>query len=92
MTKDRIRGYCPRCGHDQLFEKNHIHHGVHLFLTVITLGLWLVSWVSIAFYHKLRPWRCQQCGWYKPLPRPRAREREREGSAESHEVRDGQKV
>lgn len=69
MTKDRIRGYCPRCGHDQLFEKGHVHHGVHLFLTVITLGIWLVSWASIYFYHQLRPWRCQQCGWNKPLPR-----------------------
>lgn len=74
MTKDRIRGYCPRCGHDQIFEKSHIHHGVHLFLAVITLGIWLVSWASIYFYHQLRPWRCQQCGWNKPLPRsPRER-------------------
>lgn len=69
MTKDRIRGYCPRCGHDQLFEKDHIHHGIHFFLTIITFGLWLVSWASIALYHRLRPWRCPQCGWYKPLPR-----------------------
>ena len=92
MTKDRIRGYCPRCGHDQLFEKNHIHHGVHLFLTVITFGLWLVSWASITFYHKLRPWRCQQCGWYKPLPQPPARGRDQERPAVTHEVRSGQKA
>jgi hypothetical protein len=54
-----------------LFEKNQIHHGVHLFLTVVTGGLWLVSWLSIFFCHQLRPWRCQQCGRYGPLPRSR---------------------
>ena len=73
MNKGRIRGFCPRCGHDQLFSKNKIHHGVHLFLTILTLGLWLVSWVAISIGHQIRPWRCQQCGWYKPLLKPRER-------------------
>jgi hypothetical protein len=45
---------------------------VHLFLTIITLGLWLVSWMAIYIGNQLRPWRCQQCGWYKPMARPRA--------------------
>jgi len=67
MRSDRIRGYCPHCGHHQLFEKSEIHHGVHLFLSIITVGLWLVSWISIVIGHKLRPWRCQQCGWRTPL-------------------------
>jgi hypothetical protein len=67
MRSDRIRGYCPHCGHHQLFEKSEIHHGVHLFLSIITVGLWLVSWISIVIGHKLRPWRCLQCGWHTPL-------------------------
>jgi hypothetical protein len=46
-----------------------IHHGLHLFLSIITFGLWLVSWVSISIIHQLRPWRCPQCGWHKPLTR-----------------------
>ncbi|MEI9894708.1 MAG: hypothetical protein WDN28_12665 [Chthoniobacter sp.] len=40
---------------------------MHLFLTVITCGLWLVSWASIFLGHQLRPWRCPQCGGHKPL-------------------------
>jgi len=44
---------------------------VHLFLTIVTGGLWLVSWASIFLGHQLRPWRCQQCGWHKPLLRAR---------------------
>jgi len=81
MTKDRIRGYCPRCRHDQIFAKYKINHGVHLFLTIITLGLWLVSWVAITLGNLLRPWRCQQCGWYKPLVRPHAAPEEKSGDA-----------
>jgi hypothetical protein len=46
-----------------LFEKTEIHHGLHLILSIITVGLWLVSWISIAIVHKLRPWRCLHCGW-----------------------------
>jgi predicted RNA-binding Zn-ribbon protein involved in translation (DUF1610 family) len=71
MTKDRIRGYCPRCGHDQLFARQQIRHGVHLFLTIVTFGLWLVSWTAIFVGHQLRPYRCQQCGWHKPIFRSR---------------------
>ena len=70
MTRERIRGFCPRCGHDQLFTRHKTHHGVHLFLTIVTLGLWLVSWVSIFIGNQIRPWRCQQCGWYKPIIKP----------------------
>jgi hypothetical protein len=46
-----------------LFEKTEINHGLHLFLSIITVGLWLVSWISLAIVHRLRPWRCLHCGW-----------------------------
>lgn len=67
--KDRIRGYCPQCGHEQLFEKTQVRHGVHLFLTIVTCGLWLVSWVSAYVIRQLRPWQCQHCGHYASLGR-----------------------
>jgi len=50
-----------------LFEKSEIHHGVHFFLSIVTVGIWLVSWISIYIGHRLRPWRCRQCGWRTPL-------------------------
>ncbi len=31
MSSERIRRFCPRCGHPQLFEKTEVHHGLHLF-------------------------------------------------------------
>jgi hypothetical protein len=67
MTRDRIRGYCPRCSHSQLFNRSEIHHGIHLFVTILTCGLWLVSWIAVIVGHRIRPWRCQQCGWAKPI-------------------------
>jgi hypothetical protein len=66
MTNERVRGFCPRCRHQQIFEKSRLHHGVHFLLSVLTCGLWLVSWVSIYIGHRFRPWRCVQCGWPKP--------------------------
>lgn len=67
MTRDRVRGYCPRCRHQQLFDRTELHHGLHFFLSIITFGLWLVSWASIYIGHRFRPWRCQQCGWHRPM-------------------------
>jgi len=67
MTPDRTRGFCPRCRHQQIFERTRIHHGVHLALTVLTCGLWSVSWISSYIGYRLRPWRCQQCHWHKPI-------------------------
>ena len=67
MRRNRIRGHCSRCGHSQLFERTQIHHGIHLLLSVLTLGLWVVSWMAIAVGHHFRPWRCLQCGCHKPI-------------------------
>ena len=67
MKRDRIRGFCPRCRHQQIFQRVHIQHGLHLFLSVVTLGLWLVSWLSIYIGCRVRPWRCVQCNWHRPI-------------------------
>ncbi len=66
MKKDKIRAYCLRCRHQQTFVRSQMHHGVHLFFSVITLGLWAVSWLSIYLGHFFRPWRCEHCRWHKP--------------------------
>jgi len=65
-TKDKTRAYCRRCRHVQIFVRARMHHGVHLFFSILTLGLWAVSWFSIYLGHRYRPWRCEHCGWHKP--------------------------
>jgi len=65
-TKDKTRAYCIRCRHVQIFVRAQMHHGVHLIFSILTLGLWAVSWFSIYLGQRFRPWRCEHCGWHKP--------------------------
>lgn len=56
---------------------------LHLVLTICTGGLWLVSWVAVCIGQVMRPWRCEHCGWHKPLFRnPTARFRHVEISSD----------
>jgi len=66
MKKDTMRAYCRRCRHQQIFVRAQMHHGVHLFFSILTLGLWAVSWLAIYLGKIFRPWRCEHCGWHKP--------------------------
>lgn len=72
MRKDKVRGHCPRCRHQQIFIRAEINHWLHFALAILTAGLWLVSWVALCIGKVLRPWRCEHCGWHKPefLTRP----------------------
>ena len=46
------------------------HHGWHLVVAVLTIGLWLVSWISVCIGAWFRPWRCKVCGWHEPQLKP----------------------
>ena len=62
----RVRAFCSRCHHVQLFKREKPNHALHLFLSVITAGMWLISWLSVAIMANYQPWQCQRCGWYLP--------------------------
>ena len=62
----KIRAYCSRCRHKQSFELTHTNHMLHLALSILSLGLWTISWVSLAIGIRKNPWRCKHCGWNKP--------------------------
>jgi hypothetical protein len=62
-----IRAYCSQCRHEHTFVRARHHHGIHFFLSVITCGIWLVAWVAICIGQVMRPWRCEHCGWHKPV-------------------------
>jgi phage FluMu protein Com len=61
MNTDRLRAFCPRCQHVQLFKRMPAEHRWHLLITVLTVGLWLVSWLSAVIVCHLQPWRCPRC-------------------------------
>jgi hypothetical protein len=39
-------------------------------LSVLTAGLWIISWIALCIGKVMRPWRCEHCGWHKPEFRP----------------------
>ena len=66
MTKQQIRAHCRQCKHEQLFERIRVNHPLHALLTIVTLGFWGISWISLMIGAWFRPWRCHHCGWHDP--------------------------
>lgn len=56
------RYHCRGCDEPRLFVKEPVNHPLHLALSVITLGLWAVSWLSLCIGRRFQPWRCCECG------------------------------
>lgn len=53
--------YCPAC-HSSHLRRVRVRHGLHLLLSVLTLGLWLVSWLALCIRARAQPWECPACG------------------------------
>lgn len=60
MGSIQSRRYCPNCGCDVLALSNSVNHVLHLILSVLTGGLWLLVWVLMAA--RVKDWRCSRCG------------------------------
>ena len=58
---DTKRGLCDCTGHRQFvrFESKGCNHILHLFLALITAGIWTPIWILCAIS---RDWRCGTCG------------------------------
>ena len=64
--------FCKECGKDTLQRKNSksMSWGMHIILTIITLGGWGVVWLVIFIWHSLdktliaatTKWLCSECG------------------------------
>jgi len=64
--------FCKKCNKETLQRKNSKQMSwlMHLFLTVITLGVWLAIWVVLLIFHALNKtataavssWVCSVCG------------------------------
>ena len=53
---------CKTCGKRTLHTKGSINHILHLLLSIITGGLWIIVWVIIAIFFSDDTWRCTICG------------------------------
>jgi hypothetical protein len=66
MTEDRIWAHCPRCKHTQRFVRAEKNHLFHAGMTVLTLGLWGLSWIALSVGRWIWPWRCKHCSCSTP--------------------------
>ncbi|MCR9096300.1 MAG: hypothetical protein NXI30_18900 [bacterium] len=57
---DETGGYCGYCEKRVMVRRAGTNHILHLILTVLTAGLWLVIWAGSAI--KAGGWRCPTCG------------------------------
>jgi len=60
MAVQQTSKRCRHCGKDILATRPGTNHILHLLLTVVTGGLWLIIWILSAI--KVGGWRCTACG------------------------------
>src|SRR5262245_3743558 len=60
MTDQRRNGFCTHCQKRVEVFRPGTNHPLHLLLTLVTLGLWLIPWILHSV--KIGGWRCSQCG------------------------------
>lgn len=60
MADERRGGYCNNCKADRVVFRPGTSHILHLLLTLVTMGLWLIVWFGSAV--KFGGWRCSVCG------------------------------
>jgi DNA-directed RNA polymerase subunit RPC12/RpoP len=63
--RDQVNGYCPRCNLRRLAERPSVTnrlHAVHLVLSVLTLGFWLLAYAGHLVYRQTARYRCSVCG------------------------------
>jgi hypothetical protein len=53
--------YCPNCSAQVLATAPATNHLLHLVLSVLTAGFWLVIWLLVPLLWS-KPYRCTRCG------------------------------
>ena len=60
MAEEKRSGHCKDCGERRVVFRRGTNHVLHLILSLVTMGLWLIIWFGAAV--KFGGWRCDQCG------------------------------
>ena len=53
-------GFCKQCGEQRKVSRKSANHILHLILSVLTAGFWLIVWFLVAI--QFGGWRCDTCG------------------------------
>ena len=54
------QGFCKHCNKYVETKRKGTSHVLHLILTIISLGTWLIIWLLC--FIKIGGWRCTACG------------------------------
>jgi hypothetical protein len=60
MAEEKRSGFCKGCDKQVVVFRKGTNHILHLLLSLVTMGLWLIIWFGSAV--KFGGWRCTQCG------------------------------
>ena len=60
MSIQQTQGFCKTCNENVLATRQGRNHILHLLLSLVTGGLWLIVWIMLAITSK--PWLCSKCG------------------------------
>lgn len=60
MAMQQTSKWCRTCNRQTLANRPGTNHVLHLLLSIITCGLWLIVWALSSV--KFGGWRCAFCG------------------------------
>jgi len=70
MAIETTQKFCNQCQRLVPATREGANHILHLLLTLLTCGLWLLIWFGRSFT-RIGGWRCTVCGGTKLLNPPR---------------------
>ena len=64
MPIQSVQRYCPSCQQTRLAQRKIPHHGAHLVMSILTVGLWAVFiWFPLILLTEVfDKFRCPFCG------------------------------
>jgi predicted RNA-binding Zn-ribbon protein involved in translation (DUF1610 family) len=62
MGSQQRQTFCPSCDRLVLGIRQKPSHVLHLLLSVITMGLWLIPWFLISVFSSGSKYKCPNCG------------------------------
>jgi hypothetical protein len=61
--------WCPNCQGYRLCERVGPNHVLHLLVSLVTAGAWLLVWLGVGIACQSRPWVCRTCGNFVEMGR-----------------------
>ena len=66
MPTTNFMANCSKCQKKTLHIEQKMNHILHLLLSIVTAGVWIIVWVILAILHSNKP-QCTICGHNKGL-------------------------